>query len=504
VSAVEAARTGPWTLARRMLPLQVGVALQGFMLWVSVEKLFQTSIGFDAASIGAVAAAYSAIIPLLEVPSGILADRWSRTGLLALASGALAVGSLLGGLSTNVATYAAAALLLGVYFALNSGTLEAVVYDIVLEETGSGELYERWIGRVRLAESLALAISALAGGVLAGWTAPRATYFATVPFALLSIVAFLRFAEPQLHHDAEPVALRRHVVTTVNAMTRIPPVRRVLLLAALTALLTQTVFEFGPLWLVDLRAPAALFGPYWAALVATLGLGGYLAAKLRLDRRVTVLPLAVALAATPVLLAVSRSLLVVALAQTVLQLLLAIITIHAGRLVNDAVPSTIRAGVSSGVGTLSWVLFLPFSLVFGAVARDRGTQWAGWVLLGTAVLLALLLVASAWIRRAVVVASGVAVDADAPVVPVVPAAAASAVPAPPDLACRQLVEVVTDYLDGVLPADWREHVDEHLAGCDGCTQYMRQIRDTVRLLARLDTTPGVGPGHDADDTPDLP
>ena len=35
------------------------------MLWVPIEKLFQTEIGFDAASIGLMAAAYAAVVPLL-------------------------------------------------------------------------------------------------------------------------------------------------------------------------------------------------------------------------------------------------------------------------------------------------------------------------------------------------------------------------------------------------------------------------------------------------------
>jgi MFS family permease len=82
---------------------------------VAIEKLFQTQIGFDAASIGVMAAAYAAVVPLLEVPSGILADRWSRNGILVLSSAALAASSLLGGLSTNVATYVVAAMILGIY-----------------------------------------------------------------------------------------------------------------------------------------------------------------------------------------------------------------------------------------------------------------------------------------------------------------------------------------------------------------------------------------------------
>ena len=61
-------------LARRLAPLQAAVALEGMLLWVPVEKLFMSEIGFTAASIGVMAAAYAAVVPLLEVPSGLLAD----------------------------------------------------------------------------------------------------------------------------------------------------------------------------------------------------------------------------------------------------------------------------------------------------------------------------------------------------------------------------------------------------------------------------------------------
>ena len=51
-------------LHRRLRPLHAAVFLQGFMLWVSVEKLFMTELGFDAAAVGVIAAAYSALVPL--------------------------------------------------------------------------------------------------------------------------------------------------------------------------------------------------------------------------------------------------------------------------------------------------------------------------------------------------------------------------------------------------------------------------------------------------------
>jgi MFS family permease len=78
---------------------------------VPVEKLFMSEIGFDPASVGLMAAGYAAVVPIIEIPSGILADRWSRRGVLVISSAALGLSALIGGLSHNVATYIGSALI---------------------------------------------------------------------------------------------------------------------------------------------------------------------------------------------------------------------------------------------------------------------------------------------------------------------------------------------------------------------------------------------------------
>jgi anti-sigma factor RsiW len=54
------------------------------------------------------------------------------------------------------------------------------------------------------------------------------------------------------------------------------------------------------------------------------------------------------------------------------------------------------------------------------------------------------------------------------------------------LTCRELVELVTDYFDGALPAEERLRFEEHIAVCPPCRTHLRQIRETVRLLGSLD------------------
>ena len=53
------------------------------------------------------------------------------------------------------------------------------------------------------------------------------------------------------------------------------------------------------------------------------------------------------------------------------------------------------------------------------------------------------------------------------------------------LSCQELVELVTDYLDDALPTAERVRFDAHIAGCDGCTGYLEQIRLTIASTGRL-------------------
>ena len=60
------------------------------------------------------------------------------------------------------------------------------------------------------------------------------------------------------------------------------------------------------------------------------------------------------------------------------------------------------------------------------------------------------------------------------------------------LSCQELVELVTDYLEGALDDRDLRAFEGHLAGCDGCTEYVEQLRATIRIVGTLtpdDLTP---------------
>jgi anti-sigma factor RsiW len=62
----------------------------------------------------------------------------------------------------------------------------------------------------------------------------------------------------------------------------------------------------------------------------------------------------------------------------------------------------------------------------------------------------------------------------------------------PQMTCYELVRLITDYLEGGLSARDRRRFKRHLRRCDGCTAYVEQMRETVRVTGALgedDLTP---------------
>jgi anti-sigma factor RsiW len=62
-----------------------------------------------------------------------------------------------------------------------------------------------------------------------------------------------------------------------------------------------------------------------------------------------------------------------------------------------------------------------------------------------------------------------------------------------EMSCRELVEVVTDYLEGRLPEADRVRLQAHLAECPYCEEYIAQMRETVEALGELPPAESLDP-----------
>ena len=56
---------------------------------------------------------------------------------------------------------------------------------------------------------------------------------------------------------------------------------------------------------------------------------------------------------------------------------------------------------------------------------------------------------------------------------------------PADMTCKELVELVTEYLEGAMSAAEWQRFEQHLNQCSGCRTYLEQMRQTIQSVGRL-------------------
>ncbi len=368
------------TLNRRFLPLYSAAFLQGFVLWYAVEKVFIKGIGFTDSTIGIMIAIYSLLILLIETPSGLLADRWSRKGVLIIGSCCLAASSLVGGLSHSVPQYIAANLLWGFYFAMFSGTYDSIVYDTLHEESGHSRQFDKYYGRVNLVDSSAMVLSSLLGASIGGVLGFSESYFLTIPFSLFSILFLFAFDEPKVHKSEITVPIKQQIRTTIRATVRNRAIFLIVINLVILNLLTYIILEFSQLWHIALAVPVALYGLANALLLMSLGIGGVIVDKLKLYRFPVFLVLLLLALFSSIGLVYGRSFYLILASLVTLTTILVSLNVIFNRVLHDSLSSSIRAGASSAVSTFGRLLIIPTSITLGYLSNIYGIFTAANVL----------------------------------------------------------------------------------------------------------------------------
>lgn len=379
-------------LHKRLAPLYLAAFFQGFVLWYPIEKLFMKSIGFDDAGIGIMIAFYSTIMLLTETPSGILADRWSRKGVLILASIALATSALVGGLSNNMTIFLLSTGFWGLFYAMYSGTNESIIYDTVLEETGESKEYEYFYGRLKIVDSTALVLGSLAGGFAANYFGLRSPFFATIPFVLASIILLLKFREPKLHKSAVTVPIKQHISNTFRAVLQKGQLFPILIVLVAASTLLYTLFEFDQLWIIALAAPVILFGPINALLLSTIGIGGAAANYFKMHRYTVMIGTLSVMFGCSLVLVYSRNLVLTVAATTFICASVIALNVVFSKLLHDSLNSKVRAGAASAVSTLGRIIIIPLALGFGYISKNESVFQASWVIVGLVVVILALVI----------------------------------------------------------------------------------------------------------------
>jgi MFS family permease len=352
---------------KRLRPLYATGFIHSFVLWYSIEKLFMRSVGLNDYLVTVATLVYIVVMMVANIPLGVLADRWRRKGVLYIATCALIGSSLVCGLSHGLAMYAAGISVWGLFYAAYAGTYDSAIYDVVLEETGSAEAFARCYGRVQMLEATAFITSALFSALVARYSL-RLEYLLTIPFTCCAFATLRRFREPGLHRTAPRPHLMAHLGRLVHGTTR-GHVGWIVVALVANCVVMRLLIEFYQLWYLGLALPVIWYGPSCALMYSGAWGGGALAGWLRGGRALLVTGLGTLMIACGMFFRDPR---LVVGAQVATIFGVTVLNIVLTRYLHDAMPSTIRAGVSSVVSTIGYGVFMPTALAFGLFSRSHG------------------------------------------------------------------------------------------------------------------------------------
>ncbi len=234
--------------------------------------------GLSMVEISALLAIWSVPGVLLEIPTGILADHWSRKNLMFL--GSLLKGGcyLLWLFSEGFGLYAAGFLLWGIGGALHSGSEEALLFDSLKTEQREDN-FDRIYGIGRFLSGISTISASLLGGYLGMKFGFELALCVSILFALLGAVIAATMREVNLYKENEA---RKD---TLKQSARFLLCRKDILLFALISLLVITTAgvldEYDQLIAKDFGLSIALIGGWTAIRFLLISFGGILAYRIR-------------------------------------------------------------------------------------------------------------------------------------------------------------------------------------------------------------------------------
>ncbi|MCC7408538.1 MAG: MFS transporter [Phycisphaeraceae bacterium] len=267
--------------SHRMVLIRLALypCLMASMFVYPVYSILFQSRGMSILQISLLLTWWSLSSALLEVPSGALADHWSRRGLLLWAP--------LVDLASLVIWYWAgdSFLLLALGFLLwsisgtsMSGTFEALLYD-QLAVWGRQCEYEKIRGCQLFLKSWAYGAASVAGGLIAHWNMEAVLLFSMVPLLLAFVVA-LTLTDPPRVHLVSGSRYLSHIADAWREVCFNHAFRQALVFLLLTADVLGVMDEYDPLYYTLVGVPLYLLGGLMAVRAVVESSGKLLACRL--------------------------------------------------------------------------------------------------------------------------------------------------------------------------------------------------------------------------------
>jgi MFS family permease len=371
--------------------------LYSFQLWWPIWVIYLTDYrGFSLTQVGTLEALFWIVIILSQLPTGLIADRFGRKLSLMLAGVFTTAAILVFGVAGNYWIVLVSYVAWGIGLTFASGADAALVFDS-LKAVGKEQQYQRVAGISWGMFSLGTLAGLLAGAPLAAATNLSFPVVISSVTCALTIVVAWSFAEPPLHEGARP-GYRELVVESARVIWRSPPVRSMLLLAAVMMASINATIVFSQPFLDYHEVPVRLFGVAQTPMRIGAIIGALAVHQLtmRLGMRWTLVGAALVTISSYALLGGWNSVWAFGATTTIL-LANGLVVPATTDYLNQRIPSSQRATILSARQLINSIIIAAGLPALGAIADRVSLQavfWASSAFLGVTAPLALVL----WLR----------------------------------------------------------------------------------------------------------
>lgn len=214
-----------------------------FILIFPLYAAMFVDAGLSPVQISIALIAWSVTAFALQIPSGVIADRWSRRLLLVLAQAAWVAGFVVWLIWPHFWGFVVGLVLWGVKSAFTSGTFEALVYD-ELKAKGRADDYTRIYGRTRAVQAFAVLLAALGAAATARY-GYRPELIASLASIALAMASALSLPPADKAREAAEHGYLTHLRLGLQLSLREPVVLSILIFGAIVLSLGGGFEEFG-------------------------------------------------------------------------------------------------------------------------------------------------------------------------------------------------------------------------------------------------------------------
>ncbi len=234
----------------------------GFILAYVIERLFWAQRGMTVTMVVATEIIYAATTIVLEVPSGILADKLGRKKLLVIGAFFSLAEMIIIFNANNFFAFGFAVFLAGIKNACTSGAMEALIYDS-LKESKKEQNFEGVYGGVNALDTAAASIAALSGGFLAHFIGLEINYLISI-FSKVTVFALLFFVkEPSykaIKTENDKVKLKDYLIEGSKFFKNSKIILNYCMIGCVLSACWNYVDEFWQLLALEINVPVFLFG----------------------------------------------------------------------------------------------------------------------------------------------------------------------------------------------------------------------------------------------------